>query len=162
MKALVGCICVLVAFVLYPISGTAQESKRPLADLSWLGGCWEMNVAEKNLLISEQWMKPLGGMMVGAGRTVKAGKAVAFEYLRIVEDADGIFYIAKPTANKEETRFKLIKSLPGEVVFENPTHDFPQRVIYRLSGDKLDARIEGTTNGKFRGIDFPHMRMKCD
>jgi hypothetical protein len=162
MKALVGYIFVLAAFVLFPAQGIAQESKRSLSDLAWLSGCWDLNVPDKNLLVSEQWMKPLGGMMVGAARTVKGGKAVGFEYLRIVEDAEGIFYVAKPAANKEETRFRLIRSSPGEVVFENPTHDFPQRVMYKLSGDKLDARIEGTMNGKLRGIDFPHVRVKCE
>ena len=29
------------------------------------------------------------------------------------------------------------------VVFENPGHDFPQRVIYERQGDVLNARIEG-------------------
>ena len=34
------------------------------------------------------------------------------------------------------------------VVFENPTHDFPQRIIYWKDGADLRARIEGTQNGK--------------
>ena len=34
------------------------------------------------------------------------------------------------------------------VVFENPTHDFPQRIIYWKDGNDLRARIEGTMNGK--------------
>jgi hypothetical protein len=34
------------------------------------------------------------------------------------------------------------------VVFENPAHDFPQRVIYWKDGNDLCARIEGTMNGK--------------
>ena len=30
------------------------------------------------------------------------------------------------------------------VVFENPMHDFPQRILYWRDGDQLVARIEGT------------------
>ena len=145
------------------IATLGQESKRTsLADLGWLSGCWEMDAPEKNLQITEQWMKPGGGMMIGSGRTVKGGKAVDYEFLRIVEEPDGIFYIAKPTANQEETKFKLIKSVVGEIAFENPAHDFPQRVMYKLTGDNLNARIEGIMNGKSRGIDFPYTRAKCN
>ncbi len=143
-------------------TAVAQESKPSLTDLAWLGGCWEMNAGDKGLLITEQWMKPAGGLMIGAGRTVRNGKAVDHEFLRIVEETDGIFYVAKPVANKDETRFKLMRASGGEILFENPAHDFPQRVIYKLNGDRLTARIEGTKDGKTRGIDFPYVRAKCE
>ncbi|MGH8854313.1 MAG: hypothetical protein ACREWI_08545 [Telluria sp.] len=43
-------------------------------------------------------------------------------------------------------------------MFENPAHDFPQRIIYRRVGDTgLHARIEG----KGKGIDFPMRRTAC-
>lgn len=151
-----------VAFLVLPGVASSQSSKPTLTDIAWIAGCWEMTVAEKDLRISELWMKPAGGMMIGAGRTVKAGKTVDYEFIRIVDEADGIFYVAKPTANKEETRFKMIKSSAREVVFENPAHDFPQRVMYRLDGEKLHARIEGTRSGKTSGVDFPYTRAKCE
>ena len=160
MKLIVGLM--LFGFVVCASSIAAQDAKSSIAELAWLSGCWEMNAKEKGLVITEQWMKPAGGLMIGAGRTVKSGKAVDHEFLRIVEEANGIFYVAKPTANKEETRFKLAKVSANELVFENPAHDFPQRVIYKLSGDKLDARIEGTMSGKLRGMVFPYTRIKCD
>ena len=48
------------------------------------------------------------------------------------------------------------------VVFENPEHDFPQRVGYRRAdGGGLAAWIEGTTNGKSRHIDFLYSRAAC-
>jgi hypothetical protein len=56
----------------------------------------------------------------------------------------------------------LVKSSPGELTFENLQHDFPQRIIYRVDGRKLHARIEGTKDGKTRGVDFPYTRTKCD
>ena len=108
------------------------------------------------------WMKPAGNLMMGTGRTVKGGRTVDFEFLRIEQRADAIFYIAKPKANAEETPFKL-KTLTGnEFVFENIEHDFPQRIIYRLNGNSMVARIEGTQNGKFMGIDFPSTRTTCE
>lgn len=48
------------------------------------------------------------------------------------------------------------------VVFDNPQHDFLQRVIYQKRGaDSLWARIEATGNGRVRGVDFPYARAKC-
>lgn len=49
------------------------------------------------------------------------------------------------------------------VTFENPQHDFPQKVSYRLeSADRLIGRIEGNRGGSLRGIDFPMRRVPCE
>lgn len=154
-------LSVLAIILVLSLATSGQTAATKLSELGWLAGCWEMNATDRNLVINEQWMKPAGGMMVGSGRTVKSGKVADYEFLRIVEEADGIFYVSKPTGNKDETRFKLTKASPGELLFDNPTHD-PQRIIYKLAGDRLTARIEGSMNGKSRGIDFPYVRTKCD
>ncbi len=154
---------VLVAVLIF-IAGCqaqAQTAGRKLTDLSWLSGCWASADSKKPVQLSEQWMLPEGGMMLGMGRTVKMGKAVDFEFMRIEQKGDDIFFIARPKANAEETAFKLISSGPAQVSFENPDHDFPQRVIYKLTGNVLTGRVEGNQNGKFKGIDFPMNRAKC-
>ena len=147
--------------VLMSVSTFAQEIKPTLADLGWISGCWEINSPEKKRLVSEQWMTPVGDAMMGMSRTIRNGKMSGFEHLRIVQDDTGIYYISKPSENKEETSFKLIKWTASEVVFENPTHDFPQRIIYKLGKTNLFARIEGNNQGKATGIDFPMTRAKC-
>jgi hypothetical protein len=46
-------------------------------------------------------------------------------------------------------------------VFENPQHDFPQRISYTLKGDgKLTAAIAGSKNGKTRRVEFNYQRVK--
>jgi hypothetical protein len=47
------------------------------------------------------------------------------------------------------------------VIFENPAHDFPQRVGYKRDGDSLLAWIEGAVNGKSRRVEFPYRRASC-
>jgi hypothetical protein len=154
---------VLVVAILLLISSTAAaQTVTKLSDLGWMSGCWELNDDKRGMLISEMWMKPSGNAMMGVGRTIKSGKLVDFEFLRIVEDANGIAYISRPSENKEDTSFKMIRSSTGEVVFENAAHDFPQRIIYKGSGEKMTARIEGLTNGKLKGIDFPYARVRCE
>lgn len=140
----------------------AQSPKPEIESLSWIAGCWEQNDTAKNRFGSEQWMKPAGGSMIGMARTLRNGKTAGFEFLRIVQDESGIYYISKPSQNKEETSFKLVKYSPSEVVFENPAHDFPQRIIYRVDKTNLFARIEGSNNGKAMGIDFPMTKAQCN
>ncbi len=147
--------------VIFSLQVFAQEAKPTIDSLNWLSGCWEQNDAAKKRFGSEQWMKPAGQSMLGMSRTVKNGKVSGFEFLRIVEDDSGIHYISRPSQNKEETSFKLIKSGANKVVFENPAHDFPQRIIYRLEKTNLFARIEGKNNGKLTAIDFPMIKAKC-
>jgi len=140
----------------------AQEPAFKIEDLSWLSGCWQSENKEKNSSVSEFWTSVAGQSMLGVGRTIKNGKTMDYEYLRIVQDDKGIFYIAKPKANAEETPFKLTKLTAAGAVFENPAHDFPQKVIYRVEGAKLFARIEGNNKGRFMGFDFPMSKIKCD
>lgn len=139
----------------------AQTTKPTINDLSWLAGCWEANLRGRE--VNEQWMKPGGGIMLGMARTVAQGKAAEFEFTQIREDKDGaIYYVAKPSGQAEAS-FKLVKLQNKEAVFENPQHDFPQRIIYRLeAGGSLFARVEATENGKTRGIDYPYKRAKCE
>lgn len=139
-----------------------QSKTNNVKNLGWLAGCWASTDIADQEFMSEQWMKPAGGLMLGIGRTVKKEKAVDFEFMRIEEKGDDVFFTAKPKENKEETSFKLIRSAKNEAIFENPDHDFPQRVIYRRQGNKLTGRIVGKNNGKFLGIDFPMRRAKCE
>ena len=101
--------------------------------------------------------------MLGISRTVADGKTVEFEFMQIREEANGeICFIAKPSGQPEAT-FKLIKGNAREVIFENPQHDFPQRIIYRLQIDgSLVGRIEGVSKGKEKAFDFPMSRVRCD
>lgn len=154
----VGLICLLLCTGMC-IAGQNKVSK--LSDLAGMAGCWERNDKARSMFISEQWMKPAGTSILGMGRTVKNGATIDHEFMRIEERADGLYFVAKPSASNEETEFKLIRFKPGEVIFENPEHDFPQRVIYKFDPDKLTGRIEGNNKGKFLAVAFPMVRTKC-
>jgi hypothetical protein len=140
----------------------AQDPKANLDSLSWLAGCWEGRYGDGSI-VSEQWMRSLGKMMMGMSRTVNDGKTVEYENVRLQQLDDGsIHYVARPSGQKEAT-FPLVKFEGRLVVFENPDHDFPQRIIYQLvPPDSLRARVEGTIHGKEKRLDFPYRKVKCD
>jgi hypothetical protein len=99
--------------------------------------------------------------MMGMARTFKAGKVIFSEFMRIDRRNETLVYTPRIGTRQGPVDFTL-KSLTGtEVVFENPAHDFPQRIIYRRTPDGLHARIEGTENGKARSEDFPMKSVDC-
>jgi hypothetical protein len=127
--------------------------------LSWMAGCWRQESSSRT--VDEVWMAPSGDGMLGMSRTVAKGRIVEFEFLQIREREGRIEYIARPSGQAEAT-FTATAVGQKEVIFENPAHDFPQRVIYRLQPDgNVAARIEGTVNGQSRGVDFPMTRVAC-
>lgn len=124
--------------------------------LAWLAGTWSEQ--RDGNLTQETWLGPRGSMMVGANLGSYAGRA-SFEYLRIVEGADGLALLASPGGRAPAVRFRLKELGERRVVFENPTHDFPQRVLYWIEPDgALRARIEGTVGGRERSVDWRYVR----
>lgn len=129
--------------------------------LAWLAGCWARTTAEPGS--GEQWTPPAGGTMLGTSRTVRDGLTVEYEFVVIrANDSGQLAYFAHPSG-QAAAAFPLLRLGAGEVVFENPTHDFPQRVGYRLEsgGDALLAWIEGTSDGRTRRVEFPMTRTAC-
>jgi hypothetical protein len=112
-------------------------------------------------MMTEIWMSPDGGTMPGMSRMVANGRTVEYEFMLLRADPGGdIFYVAKPSG-QPEVSFKLIRATTTEAIFENPKHDFPQRIIYTLKLDgSLLAAIEGQKDGKKRRVEFPYQRKK--
>lgn len=136
----------------------AQDSA--LERARWLSGCWKLRAPGR--LTVEMWMPPAGDLMIGGSRTVANGVVREFEHLRIKADAGKLTYIALPSG-QNETLFPAKEVSDTALVFENLSHDFPQRIIYRRRGaDSIVARIEGPgPNQRTRGFDFPMRRASC-
>jgi hypothetical protein len=141
----------LVALSAGPASaGPAADAT--FAKLTWLAGSWARDSAGTRS--EEHWMAARGGLMAGMNRRVSGGRARSFEFLRIQALGDSIAYLASPN-NRTPTVFPLKELGEKRVVFENPKHDFPQRVMYWLGSDgRLFARVEGTMDGKPAAEDF--------
>jgi hypothetical protein len=98
--------------------------------------------------------------MIGVGRTIRDGKLTTYEMVVLREQEDRLEYEAHPSGQPAAT-FLSTRISASELVFENPAHDFPQQVGYRLDGDALFAWISGTQNGKDRRIEFAYKRARC-
>lgn len=128
--------------------------------LEWISGCWVSDDGEQRT--EEQWMRPSGRSMLGMSRTVAGGKTVFTEFLEIREADGETAYVVSLGLGARPVSFKLVRQSASEAVFENPQHDFPQRIIYRRdSPDSLFARIEGREKGVAKGMDFRFKRATC-
>ena len=129
----------LVSLFLLTAYGS-RLTAQTLQDFAWLAGTRSMLGKS---LIEERWTEPALNMMLGVSRTVREGKVVEFEFLRIESRADGLYYVAQP-GGRPPTEFKLTKWDGTEAIFENPQHDFPKRIIYRKLPDNVVwARVDG-------------------
>lgn len=147
--------------VLWVFPFVACAATASVSDLAWMTGCWQSVGGEEGSV--EIWMAPAGGIMLGMNRSMRDGKASGYEFMRIIEKADGsLVFVASPSGQDSAT-FTVADLGSGNVVFENSAHDFPQRIIYRLiSDDHLLGRIEGSIDGETRAIDFPMSRTSCE
>ena len=118
-----GLLALALIFVSSGLGG-ARPAKPTLDSLAWMAGAW-----------------------AGSAGGVK-GRTLVFEFLRIEQQGDAIVYLSMPNGRSPATPFPLKEVSGTRVVFENPTHNFPQRIIYWKDGADLRARIEGTIKGK--------------
>ncbi|MEP6591853.1 MAG: DUF6265 family protein [Gemmatimonadota bacterium] len=131
----------LLAMGTLSVGTVPSEHAAGIQRVAWLSGCWELHRGGQT--IEEQWMRPLGGSMLGMARTVKGETLVEYELVVIREEGDRLSYEAHPSG-QPTTTFKSIVLDDRSVVFENLQHDFPQRVGYTLSDSGVTAWIEGT------------------
>lgn len=150
---------------LLPLLLLAACADRPLhADtrsFEWLAGCWRAERPDGSY--DEMWLPPAPDGTVGIARRIRDGRTVTHEHLRIrlLPDAT-LAYIAHPSG-QNETTFRMVGHQPGLLTFENPTHDFPNRIVYQYEdSNSLNARIEGQVDGEFRAVVFPLKRIACD
>lgn len=144
---------VISAALLAAAPALAEPPK--VSDFAWMIGSW---VEQKDgMTVRETWLPAMGGQMVGVGQAGRPGERASYEFERI-EAADGAIVFTAVLEGQPPTPFTLIPSQPGEAIFENKAHDFPQRVIYHRCGDDLCARIEGKVGGKVRFQEWRYHR----
>ena len=134
----------MIAAMMAALLAAAPMASAPapkMADLEWLSGSW---VSETGTgWVEEQWSDARGGMMLGTNRTGKGGTATAFEYMRIQADEKGTIQFWGSPSGAPPVAFPLVSLSHDQAVFENPRHDYPTRIVYRLGEGRLVGTISG-------------------
>lgn len=112
-------------------------------------------------MIDEVWLSPAGDALLGMSRTVRNDTLRAFEQMVIRRSSNGLVLEATPS-NQPPASFQAAEVSDTLIVFENPTHDFPQVIRYLRQGrDSLVAGVSGTVRERQRAIELNYARVAC-
>ena len=119
----------------------------------FLEGTWKV----ENKEIFEHWDKLNENSLKGFSYTTKSGEVLVSEYLEISKAEKDIIYTAT-VLNQNQGRgvsFKLNK-VGDTYAFENPKHDFPQRITYnKISDSEVFVDV---SDGKQKGFSYKMTR----
>lgn len=157
LPALAGSLTCLALVSIELVAAGQLPPANDVTRLAWFAGCWQ--IARGDEVIDEQWMTPRAGVMLGMSRTVRAGRTTATEFvaLRVVDGR--VVYEANPSG-QAPAAFPATTLSSDRAVFENPSHDYPKRIVYERKGDAaLTASIDDGAGG--RKVEYPFRRIAC-
>jgi hypothetical protein len=163
MRMIIAAVIAGLIFMSYSCNEKtkAHEPHPLLGEMSWLIGTWKSSSPDGEFY--EIWNAFHDSAYKGIGFMLVKGDTLFSEIISLELRGGELYYIPTVSGQNEgmPVSFKLISSTPGNFVFENKQHDFPQRIIYsHPSADSLHARIEGIQEGEFRKEEFAMHREK--
>lgn len=136
------------------------ESRKPekagLNKLDWFIGSWTGVTSES--IFTETWQKVNDTLFTGQSYFIKGSDTLSSETISLQQHDTSVFYVplVEGQNDNKPIHFRLTFSDSVNAIFENPEHDFPQKIVYQLKeNDSLIATISGNNNGKIRSIRFP-------
>lgn len=142
-------------------TGNTTTNFSELEKADWFLGEWQNNSPEGNA--TEVWEKENDSTFVGKSYFVIGKDTVSSETISLEQNGKQLFYI--PTVKDQNAgqpvKFTITSSSSNQLIFENPKHDFPQKISYtQKTNDSLLAEISGIMNGKLNSQKFPMTRVK--
>jgi hypothetical protein len=128
-----------------------------LEKADWFLGRWENKTPEGTF--SEEWKIENDSLYIGKSYFINNNDTLFAETVRLEQRKNDLFYIVSiPNQNEDQpVAFKLTSSTIDYLVFENPEHDFPKKITYKLvTKDSLYAEISG--DGKSQGFPFTKIK----
>ena len=127
-----------------------------LQKLDWLVGTWEQKLPDG--IVTEIWTRENDSTFSGKSYFVKEKDTIHLETIVLSQKNENLLYI--PTVagqnNDEPVTFKSTSEADNTFTFENPTHDYPQKIVYKkVSSDRLIATISGKQQGKQTQESYP-------
>ena len=148
-------IAVLALLVLGAMPGPARA--QGLEPLRFMAGCWRSAPDAEGRIIEERYAPPTANLMLGMTMYIRGDSAVGYEFSRIERRGDAVLLTPYPNG-RVSVAFGLLSAEQGRAVFENRSHDFPNRIIYTATPEGLTARIEDN-NG--RGQEWKMAPVSC-
>lgn len=139
----------------------SKKSFKQLEKATWLLGNWH-HVSEDGIAL-EMWEQVSDSSFAGKSCFIVGKDTVSSETVVLEQVGANLYYVptVKGQNNNQPVKFTLTSASEKQLVFENPKHDFPQKIAYmQVTGDSLVAEISGKMNGKENKQQFPLTRIK--
>lgn len=137
----------IIAFVSCQKKETVEKDKIKIAD--WLIGNWE-NTSPEGVL-TENWQKLNDSTFSAASYFIKGKDTIHSESIILAQLGETLTYKATVKGQNDDKPvfFPSTSESDKQLVFENPKHDYPQKITYtKGANNTLTAVISGTLNGK--------------
>ena len=132
-----------------PAASTDQvkTESSPLDACSALLGTWN-DTSDTAVLFTETWRPMDDSTLTGAGVGKRGTDTPFAEALRLEERDGQINYIATAFGQNDDkpVAFRATHLSADSLVFENPAHDFPQRISYRKAHNGWDVVVSAVIN----------------
>lgn len=135
----------IALILLFMVAVFRLPAQSPWDGLQRLAGTWK----QSGTFLYEKWEAGTTDTLRGeAYQQLPGAEKSTTEYLRIVRQADGSIVYQATVLNQNDSatiEFPLTFFTGNSWAFENPKHDFPQRIEYWLQdGETLRATISGS------------------
>lgn len=140
---------ILLLLAIVSCKNSEDNEKDKIKSANWLLGKWETKTADGNL--SESWKQLNDSTFQGESFFIKNKDTLHFETLTLQQKGEELFYNATVKGQNENkaVTFKMTSETEKQLVFENPKHDYPQKITYnQIKKDSLVASISGVQLGK--------------
>lgn len=140
---------------------TEIKAYSQLEKTSWFLGSWGHTSKEGTL--AENWVKVNDSVYKGESYFIIGKDTVFAEAVDLAEANGKLTYTVsvKGPANEAPVPFEMTSVSDKAVVFENPKHDFPNKITYnRVTDDSLVAVISGIQKGKPAMQTFAMKKLK--
>ncbi|MBK0369073.1 DUF6265 family protein [Flavobacterium agrisoli] len=125
-------------------------SENKVQKASWLVGNWESKSEFGTL--TESWQKVNDSTFTATSYFVNLTKdTIHSETVSLFQKGDSLYYRATVKGQNEDkpVDFVLKSESENALIFENPKHDYPQKIAYTKKGKaNLEATISGLQAGK--------------
>ncbi|MCA6423647.1 MAG: hypothetical protein IM568_12650 [Flavobacterium sp.] len=155
--SLIVLICSTSLLMLISCQNKSKKNFEKLEKLNWLIGNWENKMDEG--LLTETWIKENDSTFSGTTYFIINKKdTVHSETIILTQLNNELIY--RPTVkgqnNDEPVDFKLRSESENTFEFENPKHDYPQKIVYKkVNENSLVATISGMQQGKQSTESYP-------
>lgn len=161
MKVPCYILFLVAAFSAVSCKNKAEKKDHHIEIANWLIGDWEHKSEFGNL--SEQWQQGNDSTFVGTTFFIKGKDTLHNESITLQEQGTDLIYSATVKDENADlpVAFKLTSETASQLVFENPKHDFPQKITYKkITADSIVAEVSGMQQGKPASETYPMARKK--